>query len=160
MTFIPIIIIMQIYNWYHSNVSGIPYVHGHRLQCYNYTWRIPLAFISPCCSPLSPLAPLLAPFYLLGTLLAVTGSVHLSLRLLVNWPPPVPTLCPNPPPSKFPEPQLPSASQRRPQVESGVFCPEQAGWPRHDSEDRTACKGLENVNLGEFFRKFNCQSLS
>jgi hypothetical protein len=37
-------------------------------------------------SPLAgfPLSPLLAPLYLLGTLLAVTGSVHLGLRLLVN----------------------------------------------------------------------------
>ncbi len=51
---------------------------------YNYTWRIPLAFISPCRFPfVSPLPPP----YLLGTLLAVTGSVHLGLRLLVNWPP-------------------------------------------------------------------------
>ncbi len=41
---------------------------------YNYTWRIPLALISPCWFPL----------YLLGTLLAVTGIVHLSPRLLVN----------------------------------------------------------------------------
>ncbi len=51
---------------------------------YNYTWRIPLAFISPCWFPF---VPPLTPFYLLGTLLAVTGSVHLGLRLLINWPP-------------------------------------------------------------------------
>ncbi len=150
---------MQIYNWYHLNVSGIPYVHGHRLQCYNYTWRIPLAFISPCCSPLSP------PWSPFGPLLLTWNPpscdrIHPpQSQVACKLTSPVPTLCPNPPPSKFPEPQLPSASQRRPQVESGVFCPEQAGWPRHDSEDRTACKGLENVNLGEFFRKFNCQSL-
>jgi hypothetical protein len=30
------------------------------------------------------LFPFLTPFYLLGTLLAVTGSIHLGLRLLVN----------------------------------------------------------------------------
>jgi hypothetical protein len=30
------------------------------------------------------LLPFLTPFYLLGTLLAVTGSVLLGLRLLVN----------------------------------------------------------------------------
>ena len=65
------IIIMHIYNWYHSNVIGIHYIHEHRLQ---YTWRIPLAFY----------LPFLTPLYLLGTLLAVTGSVHLGLRLLVN----------------------------------------------------------------------------
>ncbi len=45
----------------------------------------PLCFFSPLAdSPLSPLAPPSTPFYLLGTLLAVTGSVHLGLRLLVN----------------------------------------------------------------------------
>jgi hypothetical protein len=32
----------------------------------------------------SLLLPFPTPFYLLGTLLAVTGSVHLGLRLLVN----------------------------------------------------------------------------
>ncbi len=106
---------MHIYNWYHSNVSDVLYVHEHRLQ---YTWCIPLAF----CLPL--LIPLCSPFYLLGTLLAVAGSVHLGLRLLVNWPPlsqPFPQTLP---PSKFPEPQSPSASLRRPQEQSGVFCPE------------------------------------
>ncbi len=73
---------MYIHNWYHSDVTSILYVHEHRLQ---YTWRIPLASFSPLAdSPLSPLDPLSTPFYLLGTLLAVTGSVHLGLRLLVN----------------------------------------------------------------------------
>jgi hypothetical protein len=67
------------YNWYHSNVSAILYIHEHRLQC---TWRIPLAFCLPLVDSL--LLPFLTPFYLLGTLLAVTGSVHLGLRLLVN----------------------------------------------------------------------------
>ncbi len=42
---------------------------------------------SPCfLFPLadSPLLPFLVPFTYLETLLAVTGSVHLGLRLLVN----------------------------------------------------------------------------
>jgi hypothetical protein len=43
-----------------------------------YTWRNLLAFYLPL------LTPLWYPLYLLGTLLAVTGSVHLGLRLLVN----------------------------------------------------------------------------
>ncbi len=77
-TFIPIIIIM--YNWYLSLIQSFQYIHEHELQ-YTYTWRIPLASISPCHYPFSP--PLY-PFYLLGTLLAVTGIVHLGLRLLVN----------------------------------------------------------------------------
>jgi hypothetical protein len=34
--------------------------------------------------PLLPLFPFVPFFYLLGTLLAVMGSAHLSLRLLVN----------------------------------------------------------------------------
>ncbi len=71
---------MHIYNWYHPNITGIHYIHKHSLQ---YTWRIPLAF-SPCWLPFAPLSN---PLYLLGTLLAVTGSVHLGLRLFVNWPP-------------------------------------------------------------------------
>ncbi len=68
---------MHIYNWYHSNVTGIHYIHEHRLQ---YTWRIPLAFDLA----VSPLFPFPTPLYLLGTLLAVIGSVHLGLRMLVN----------------------------------------------------------------------------
>jgi hypothetical protein len=57
------------------------YIYMGTITMYNYTWRTPLAFISPCRFPfVSPFAS----FYLLGTLLAVTGSVHLGLRLLVN----------------------------------------------------------------------------
>jgi hypothetical protein len=73
---------MHIYNWYHSNVTGIHYVHGYRLQ---YTWRNTLAFYLPLLIPFcSPLLSFPTPLYLLGTLLAMTGSVHLGLRLLVN----------------------------------------------------------------------------
>ncbi len=59
-----------------------------------YTWRNPLVFYSPCWIPF---VPFLCSLYLLRTLLAVTGSVHLGLRLLVNWPPlsqPFPTPSP------------------------------------------------------------------
>jgi hypothetical protein len=56
-----------------------------QIAMYNYTWRILLAFIPPCCLPhVFPFVPLSIPFHLLGTLLAVTGSVHLGPRLLVN----------------------------------------------------------------------------
>jgi hypothetical protein len=48
---------------------------------YNVRGAFPLLFISPCGFPFVPPSD---PFYLLGTLLAVTGSVHLGLRLLVN----------------------------------------------------------------------------
>ncbi len=73
----------------------------------------PCFFISPCWSPL---LPSLTPFYLLGTLLAVTGSVHLGLRLLVNWPPlsqPFPQTLP-PPTSQNPgTPCLTKTTSRR-----------------------------------------------
>jgi hypothetical protein len=78
MTFIPIIIIMHIHDWYHSNVPGIHYVHNTN---YNIHGAFPLLFLSPC---YFPFVPLFDPFYILGTLLAVTGSVHLGHRLLVN----------------------------------------------------------------------------
>jgi hypothetical protein len=49
---------MYIHNWHHSDVSGILYIHEHRLQ---YTWRIPLAFALPLlilfCLPLLPFQP-------------------------------------------------------------------------------------------------------
>ncbi len=90
---------------------------------------------SPCfLSPLvdSLLLPFVFPFTYLETLLSVTGSVHLGLRLLVNWPP-LPQPSPFPPHSKFPEPRLSSALLRRPQ-ESGFSCPEQVVIDEHKSE--------------------------
>jgi hypothetical protein len=52
-------------------------------------------FLLPLLIPFCPLS--FVPFTYLETLLAVTGSVHLGLRLLVNWPPlsqPFPTPSP------------------------------------------------------------------
>ncbi len=82
-TFIPIIIIvLYIHNWHHSDVSSV--LLYTRTQITMYTVHSP-CFPSPLAdSPCLPFAPLATPFYLLGTLLAVTGSVHLGLRLLVN----------------------------------------------------------------------------
>jgi hypothetical protein len=75
---------MYMHDWYHSNVSGILYIHGHNCNVQLYTVHSPCLYL-PLQVPLClPFAPLLAPLYLLGTLLAVTGSVHLGLRLLVN----------------------------------------------------------------------------
>jgi hypothetical protein len=47
---------------------------------YNVYGAVPLLLLPL----LNPFCPFLCPLYLLGTLLAVTGSVHLGLRLLVN----------------------------------------------------------------------------
>ncbi len=77
----------------------------------------PLAF----CSPLSPL-PFCSPFvplYLLGTLLAVIGSVHLVPRLHVNWSshfPPlalIPLIPKSRPPWGFPDLNIPSLGLHR-----------------------------------------------
>ncbi len=71
--------------------------------------------------PLSvPLAPLYTPLSLTWHPPAVTGIVLLRLRLLVNWPY-LPHPSPNCPAlSNFPEPQLPSAWQRRPWDQSAL----------------------------------------
>ncbi len=61
--------------------SIIPIYTQTRVTIYIYTWRTLLAFNLPLPFPLSSPSN---PFYLLGTLLAVTGIVHLGLRLLVN----------------------------------------------------------------------------
>ncbi len=49
-----------------------------------YTAHYPCFYLPLLALPCLPFVPFLTPFYLLGTLLAVTGSVHLGLRLLVN----------------------------------------------------------------------------
>jgi hypothetical protein len=77
-------------------------------------------FYSPCWFPF---VPFLCPLYLLGTLLAVTGSVHLVLRLLVNWPP-LSQPFPFPPHSKFPVPRLNICALLRRLQESSFSCPE------------------------------------
>ncbi len=102
-TFIPIIIIMHIYIWYHSLLQSFRYIHRIDRLC---TWLSP----SSPCSPCSPCS-LCSPFHLLGTLLAVTGSVHLFLGLLINWPlyfPHLPIWPPtrNPDPLGFPRPKI------------------------------------------------------
>ncbi len=68
---------MHIYNWYLSITPSILiYTRTRHELC---TWR---GFL---CSPLLPFAPLSILLHLLGTLLAVPGSVQLVPRLLVNW---------------------------------------------------------------------------
>jgi hypothetical protein len=67
---------MHIYNWYHSDVTGIHYVQITIYMAQSSCFLFPLAD--------SLLLPLLIPFTYLETLLAVTGSVHPGLRLLVN----------------------------------------------------------------------------
>jgi hypothetical protein len=71
-----VVIIMHIYNWCHSITTSILlYTRGEN-KVYMYTINSPCYFF--------PFAPLFNPSHLLGTLLAVTGSVHLIPRLLIN----------------------------------------------------------------------------
>jgi hypothetical protein len=99
---------------YHSEVQSFCYIHGTITYVHG---AFPLAFCSP----------LLVPFF---TYLAPSSCDR-------NCPPRSQVACkltpfahpsPNPPlPSKFPEPQPPSASLRRPREYSGSCYPEQCG---------------------------------
>ncbi len=92
---------------------------AHTIQSHIYKAQFPL-LSSPLASP--PFAPPLCPLLLTWHPPAVTGIVHLSLRLLVNWP-----HLPHPSPS-YPtpsKPQLSSAKQRRPREYSLSCYPEQ-----------------------------------
>jgi hypothetical protein len=77
------IIIVHTYNWYHSITTGIHlYIRAQIIYTRYFSpqlYYLPLLLAS-FCSPFRPFGP----SYLLGTLLAVTGSVHVVLRLLVN----------------------------------------------------------------------------
>jgi hypothetical protein len=74
---------MHIYNWYQSITTSIPlYTWVRHNLCTRHIPFLSLADFSLL--PFAPLVPLSPLFYLLGTLLVVTGSVHLVPRLLVN----------------------------------------------------------------------------
>jgi hypothetical protein len=75
-TFIPIIIIMHIYT------TGIIHCCNHSIIYIGETDYVHDYPLVPLVALVSPIAP----FHLLGTLLAVTGSVHLFLELPVNCP--------------------------------------------------------------------------
>ncbi len=83
-----------------------------------YMAHSPCFIISPCFLLSSvPFCPHSYPFYLIGTLLAVTGSVHLVPRLLVNL---LPISLPwliypsfqNPNPPEFPTPNIHSLGRQ------------------------------------------------
>ncbi len=110
------------HNWYHST-SQTFYIYtdtDYNVQLYmahSSCFYLPL--LTPLCLPLAPLS---TPFYLLGTLLAVTESVHLGLRLLVNWPPlfqPFPQTLP-PPNSQNPNYPAPHKDNLRKNPASSV----------------------------------------
>ncbi len=128
---------MNIYNWYHSNASAILYIHEHRLH---YTYgAFPLLFVSPCWFPFVPLSnPLLLTWNPPSCDRIRPPRSQVACKLTS----PVPTLSPNPPLSKFPEPQLPSASLRRPQGQFGVFCPEHS-----PPEVVAVCCGILNSSV-------------
>jgi hypothetical protein len=109
---------MYMHNWYHSNVSSILYIHGHNCNVQLYMAYSP-CFVSLCRFPFaSPSGPSLLTWNPPSCDRIRSPRSQVACKLTS----PVPTLCPNPPPSKFPEPQLLSALLRRPQEQSGVFC--------------------------------------
>jgi hypothetical protein len=89
---------MHIYNWYHSDITGIHYVHENVIVYYR---AIPLLSASPF--PLPFCSPSVS-LYLLGTLLAVIGSrpprSQVARKLIFPFPSPYPYT----PHSKFPTP--------------------------------------------------------
>ncbi len=92
---------------------------------YNYTWRSPLLSSPLADSALFPIAPLSTPLLLTWNPPSCDRIRPPRSQVACKLTSPVLTLSPTPPPSSFPEPQLPSASLRRPQDQSGVFYPEQ-----------------------------------
>jgi hypothetical protein len=80
-------------------ITGIIHsLHTYARHISTYVHDLPLV-------PLVPLVPLIPLVYLLGTLLAVSGSVHLFSLLLVNWPPFVLPVAHVLPLSKIPTPR-------------------------------------------------------
>jgi hypothetical protein len=92
------------------------------MYMYNYTRRIPLAFISPCHFPFSPpLCPLLLTWNPPSCDRNRPPRSQVACKLTPLVPPLTQTL----PLPNSQNPNWPSASLRRPQEYSGFFCPEQ-----------------------------------
>jgi hypothetical protein len=113
MTFIPIIII--IHNWYLSSIQSFQYIHEYELQYTIIHGRIPLAFNLPF---LLPLSSLLHPLLLTWNPPSCDRNRPPRSQVACKLTLPCPTLHPNPPPSKFPEPQL---AQCPTKTTSGIF---------------------------------------
>jgi hypothetical protein len=111
--------------------TGIFYQFNHSNIYTNTSYNIQLYMAhSPCFYlplPISPFSPLY-PFLLTWNPPSCDRNRPPRSQVACKLTLPCPNLHPNPPPSKFPEPQLPSASLRRPQEYSGSFCPEQDRW--------------------------------
>ncbi len=109
---------MYIHNWYHSNVSGI--LLYTRTQVTIYMAHSPCFFSPLADSPCSPFNPLLLTWNPPRCDRIRPPRSEVACKLTSPVQPFPQTL-----PLQIPEPQLPSASLRRPQEQSGVFCPEQ-----------------------------------
>jgi hypothetical protein len=78
----------------------------------------------PCSFPFAPLVPFFDPLSLTWNPPSCDRIRPPRSQVDCNLTSPFSPLPLNPPPSNFPEPQMPSAPLRRPQDDSGVFCPE------------------------------------
>jgi hypothetical protein len=130
---------MHIYNWYHSKRLKHSFMYTN--TDYNIHGAFPLLFLLPLliplCLPLLPLHPLLLTWNPPSCDRISPPRSQVACKLTSS----VPTLSPNPPPSKFPEPQLPSASLRRPQEQSGVF------YPKHSPPEGGCCGILNSSEI-------------
>ncbi len=113
-------------NWHHSIVQSFHYIREHS---YIYTWRNSTGFLlSPCWLPfVSPLYPLLLTWHPPSCDRNRPPLSQVACKLTPFAPPFTQLSLP----SQFPEPQLPSASLRRPREYSGSCYPEQvlSTWP-------------------------------
>jgi hypothetical protein len=51
------LLLLYMHNWYHSSISGILYVHGHKLQFTIIHGAFPLLLLPLASSPFSPFVP-------------------------------------------------------------------------------------------------------
>jgi hypothetical protein len=109
---------MYMYNWYHSNVSSILYIHEYRLQCTTIHGAFPL--LAPLCSPFNPLLLTWNPPSC-DRIRPPRSQVACKLTS------PVPTLSPTPPTLPLQIPSTPVAQRltKTTSGQSGVFYPEQ-----------------------------------
>jgi hypothetical protein len=152
---------MHIYNWYHSDITGIRYVHKYVTVYYRAipllsAFHFPISFCSPFVS-----------LYLLGTLLAVIGSrpprSQVALKLIFPFPSPYPYTPHSkiPTPRGLPDPNIHSLGRHR---EPGSQDPAHFYWLKYvtisqekyspkklDMKDGHESKNLATSQIFSFF---------
>jgi hypothetical protein len=99
-------------------MQSFQYIHEYELQYTFIHGAFPLLSISPCYSPFLPFCSPLDPLLLTWNPPSCDRNRPPRSQVACKLTLPCPTLHPNPPPSKFPEPQL---AQRLTKTTSGIF---------------------------------------